>query len=338
MVLGEAPGAEEERLGAPFVGASGQLLREQLFRAAGLDISQWHILNVFQQRPPQNDLDAWTLTKTEAKKHGLDPARLGPPIRKRYLHPDYAWQVEETRARLSELRPAFILGLGGVAHWLLTGDASIGTYRGTIFSTPWGSALCTYHPAAILRQYSFLPIAWADLTKSRLYLEGALPAPLRRTFYVNPTLAELAFCYHRLKAMGETLGVDIETAPSAGMMTTISFSTPTFGICIPLWDKETGESYWKDAATEVQAWRWIERFAALPCGKVTQNGLYDTQYLLDSPLPIRLRGLRDDTAILQHSLQPELPKALGFLASIYLNEPSWKQMRSAAKDEVKADE
>jgi hypothetical protein len=69
-----------------------------------------------------------------------------------------------------------------------------------------------------------------------------------------------------------------------------------------------------------------------------QNGLYDSQYLLDAPIDIRLRNWHDDTAILHHALQPELPKALGTLASLYLNEPSWKQMRTSKKDEAKADE
>jgi len=48
--------------------------------------------------------------------------------------------------------------------------------------------------------------------------------------------------------------------------------------------------------------------------------------------------VQDDTSILQHSLQPELPKALGTLASLYLNEPSWKFMRESSKDDNKADE
>jgi len=65
--------------------------------------------------------------------------------------------------------------------------------------------------------------------------------------------------------------------------------------------------------------------------------LYDAQYLLDAPIPIVLRNYIHDTSLAQHAYQPELPKALGILASLYLNEPSWKQMRASAKD-AKADE
>lgn len=340
VLLGEAPGEEEEKKGVPFVGASGYLLRTKLLPDAGLDIADWHILNVFSDRPPNNNLDAWTRNKTELKREfGLTPNGLGPPIRNRYLLPEYQHHVQETRRRLAALRPDLVVGLGGVALWLLTGDAAVGTYRGTFFKTPWGQGLATYHPAAILRQYSFLPITWADLRKVSLFLEGKLPAPLRREFIVNPSFAEIGFAYSRFLAMPrETLGVDIETSPKSGMMTTISFSTPSFGICIPIWDKETGKSFWATAADEVRAWRWIAKFAALPNPKVGQNGNYDMQWLLDGPLAIRLANYGDDTSTLQHAMQPELPKALGTLASLYLNEPSWKQMRTSAKDEVKADE
>lgn len=338
VILGEAPGADEEAQGRPFVGASGHLLRTKLAPDAGIDLDQWHILNVFSARPPANNLDAWTANKTELKKLGIDFQHLGPPIRNRYVLPEHQHHVEETRARLEQLKPDFILALGGVSLWLLTGDAAVGTYRGTIFKTPWGSALATYHPAAILRQYSFLPIAWADMRKVALHLEGKLPAPLRRTFYVNPTFAEIGSVYARFMANPEwTLGVDIETGPKTEMMTTIAFSTPTLGICLPIWNKETGQSFWPSVQEEARAWRWIERFAALPNPKVLQNATYDLQWLLDGPLAIRLKNVADDTSVLQHAIQPELPKALGTLSSLYLSEPSWKQMRVSNKEQ-KADE
>ena len=85
------------------------------------------------------------------------------------------------------------------------------------------------------------------------------------------------------------------------------------------------------------AWRWVEKFCHLPNVKVLQNGLYDMQYMLDAPVELRLHGKVEDTAILQHAYQPELRTDLGSLASFYLNEPSWKQMRTSAKD-AKADD
>jgi hypothetical protein len=177
------------------------------------------------------------------------------------------------------------------------------------------------------------------LTKVNEFLAGTLPEPLQREFYINPTFSEIEHVYSQFAADPRAvLGVDIETTPSQAQITTVSFSTPTLGICLPIWDRyATTSPSTHTQVEEVKIWRWIERFAQLPNPKVLQNGLYDTQYLLDAPIDIRLRNYVDDTSILHHALQPELPKDLGTLASLYLNEPAWKQMRKSAK-ERKADE
>jgi DNA polymerase len=341
VILGEAPGADEEASGQPFVGASGRLLRETMLPAVGLDARQFHILNTFVKRPPGNDLKLWTANKTELKKLGLTPQ--GDPLNKRYLLPEHHWQLAELDTRLRELQPNLIVCLGGTALWAVSGDGAIGTHRGTFFQSRYGLAIATYHPAALLRQWSNLPLAWSDLRKVAGHIAGTLPAPLRRRLYINPTWQEMGYVYAAfLRHPTTPLGVDIETCPSIDQITTISYATETLGICIPIWDKAAApgkENVYASIADERRAWRWIDRFAKLPNPKVMQNGLYDSQYLMDAaPIDIRLRNWHDDTAILHHALQPELPKALGTLASIYLNEPSWKQMRTASKDEVKADE
>jgi DNA polymerase len=336
VILGEAPGEEEEKARTPFVGASGRLLRNQLCPDAGLNANWFHILNTFAKRPPNNNLKLWTANKTELKKEGLTP--IDPPLQKRYLRAEYWPLVEDTRSLLRKLQPDLIVGLGATALWLLSGESAITSFRGTFFDSPFGKAICTFHPAAVLRQYSYYPICWADLVKASQFIRGELPNPIKREFYINPTFAEIEQVYLRFLAQPLTpLGVDIETAPSTAQITTISYSTPSLGICIPLWDRYAKQdpSYWS-ASDEVKVWKWIDRFARLPNPKVLQNGLYDSQYMLE-PIPTRLRNYTDDTSILHHALQPELPKDLGTLASLYLNEPAWKQMRKSAKD-AKADE
>jgi uracil-DNA glycosylase len=341
LILGEAPGAEEEAAGVPFIGSAGRQLTEA-FQSAGLDRAEWHILNTFLKRPPSNDLadSSWTLNKTEFKReYGYVPST--PPLKKRYLRPEHQWQIAELQERLRILKPDLILAMGATALWALTGHDAITQYRGAFFRSRFGMAIATLHPASILYQYANMPFLWSDLVKVRLWLAGELPAPMRRRLWIDPTFAEIAAYYRRLLAApNELVGVDIETAPAIDQITTISFSTASEGICIPLWDRYgTVEAHnvYDSAATEVAAWRWIERFARLPNPKVMQNGMYDAQYLLDAPIPLRLKNWRDDTVLVQHSYQPELKKDLGTLASLYLNEPSWKQMRQSAKD-AKADE
>lgn len=341
LLIGEAPGEEEEKQGKPFIGSSGKLL-DELLSISGFTRAQCHITNVFTERPPGNDLKQWTLTKTDLRKLGFSETGRLPQLSKRYLHPEREPELSRLRQELSEIRPDLIIALGGTALWALTGDGRITQGRGVLWDTDYGGrAIATYHPAAILRQWDLRPVAWADLRKARRWLLGALEPPLDRQLYINPSEEELALVYERFAAQpSDLLGVDIETAPGCDQITTVAIATPSLGVCIPLWDRYTLPTLCNCYATpsgEAAAWGWVRRFLALPNPKVMQNGLYDMQYLLDV-LDLRARGVVHDTAILQNALQPELPKALGTLASLYLNEPLWKNMRESAKDENKADE
>lgn len=345
VILGEAPGADEEVAGIPFIGQAGKQL-DLLMAEAGLDRREWHILNTFLKRPPENNLKdpSWTLNKTEWKReYGSVP--YGPSaLKKRHLRPEHHWQVEELRRRLEELKPDLILAMGSTALWALTGEDAITTYRGSFWLSPYGLAIATLHPASVLYQYSNRPILWADLVKVRKHFEGTLPPPLKRRLWIDPTFAEIAACYARFKMrpVANELGVDIETAPSIAQITSISYSFADEGIVIPIWDKYAvtaeRQNYWPTAEDEVKAWRWIQKFAELPHVKVMQNGMYDAQYLMDAPIDIRLRNWRHDTSVMQHSYQPELKKDLGTLGSLYLNEPSWKHMRSRSAEDNKGDE
>lgn len=345
VILGEAPGADEEIAGIPFVGNAGKMLSD-IMEQAGLDRREWYILNTFLKRPPNNDLKDtdWTLNKTEWKaEYGTVPPSEPPSLKKRHLRLEHHWQIAELHARLRALKPDLIVAMGATALWALTGEDAITLYRGNFFTSPFGPAIATLHPASVLYMYSNLPLLWADLVKVRMWLEGSLPQPMRRRLWVNPTLREVEAVYRRWSTskQSDLMGVDIETCPSIDQITTVSFALEGEGICIPFWDRYavdvSKQNYWASPADEVQAWRWVEKFAKLPNPKVTQNGLYDAQYLLDAPIQIRLANWSDDTAIMQHAYQPELPKKLGILASLYLNEPGWKQMRSSNKD-AKADE
>lgn len=369
LLLGEAPGEEEAREQVPFIGSSGEVLNE-LLRIVGLQRrkvygpagtfrddrgtfnleSELHSTNVFPIRPQGNDIKALTLTKTELKKQGYSEAGRLPQLNKRYLHPAHEHHLLVLRRRIIELAPKLIIALGGTALWALTGDGRITQHRGTFFPVELADtegshscqAIATFHPAMILRAWDQRPIAWADLRKAKGWLDGTLPAPSQRRLFINPTKEELEYCYDYFTCRpGELLGVDIETAPGVDQITTFAIGTPEVAICIPLWDKATLPelcNVYATASEEVAAWRWIERFCQLPNPKVLQNGLYDLQYLLDAPIEIRVRNVLHDTAILQHSLQPELPKDLGTLGSLYLNEPAWKFMRTSRPEDAKADE
>jgi uracil-DNA glycosylase family 4 len=143
LVIGEAPGAEEDRRGEPFVGAAGQLL-DAMLRAIGLDRrTNVYIANVLKSRPPGN----------------RDP------------------RPEEVAAclpylvrQIALLQPKIMLAVGRIAaHNLLATDVPLGRLRGHVhrfgeLNTP---LVVTYHPAYLLRTPADKRKAWEDLKFAR---------------------------------------------------------------------------------------------------------------------------------------------------------------------------
>ena len=150
MVVGEAPGAEEDRRGEPFVGPAGQLLTAML-AAIGLARDSVFITNVIKCRPPDN--------------RDPRPDEVGGCL------PYLQQQVEL-------LRPRIILAFGRVAAQSLLGtEAALGGLRGTVhrfgaLNTP---VVVTYHPAYLLRSPGEKRKAWEDLKFARQVHAGLPP-------------------------------------------------------------------------------------------------------------------------------------------------------------------
>jgi DNA polymerase len=142
MIVGEAPGAEEDRQGEPFVGRAGQLL-DVMLRSLGLERGEAFIANVLKCRPPGN----------------RDPS------------PEEARQCRGYLDRQIELvSPAVILAVGRIAAQNLLGtDTPLGKLRGRVHEL--GAArrpvVVTYHPAYLLRSPGEKRKAWADLVFAR---------------------------------------------------------------------------------------------------------------------------------------------------------------------------
>ena len=151
MVVGEAPGAEEDRQGEPFVGAAGQLLNAML-AAIELPRETVFIANILKCRPPDN----------------RDPR----PEEVEQCLPYLQRQVEL-------LRPKIILAFGRVAAQNLLGtDTPLGKLRGSVhrfgvLNTP---VVVTYHPAYLLRSPGEKRKAWEDLKFARRVFADLPPA------------------------------------------------------------------------------------------------------------------------------------------------------------------
>ena len=148
MVIGEAPGADEDRKGEPFVGRAGQLLNAML-AAIGFAREQVYIANIVKCRPPGN----------------RDP------------HTEEAATCRGYLLRQIELiEPALILAVGRVsAHNLLGTEDAVGRLRGRVHRFDPGDIplIVTYHPAYLLRRPEEKAKSWQDLQAAWRQLRDA---------------------------------------------------------------------------------------------------------------------------------------------------------------------
>ena len=136
MFIGEAPGAEEDRQGVPFVGRAGELLN-RIIQAIDLTREEVYIANIIKCRPPGN----------------RDPLPEEVTACRGYL--------EE---QIDQIQPSVIVLLGRVAAQTLLGnDLSLGRMRGQWYKVRGVETRVTYHPAALLRNSSFKRPTWEDM-------------------------------------------------------------------------------------------------------------------------------------------------------------------------------
>ena len=141
LLVGEAPGAEEDRLGEPFVGQAGKLL-DSMLAAIGLERGRnVYIANVLKCRPPGN--------------RNPEPGEVAQ------CAPHLSRQIEL-------IQPKLILAMGRFAvQTLLDTDATIASLRGTVHRYQGVPLVVTYHPAYLLRNLPDKAKAWADLVFAR---------------------------------------------------------------------------------------------------------------------------------------------------------------------------
>ena len=137
LLIGEAPGAEEDRLGDPFVGQAGKLL-DNMLGAIGLKRGEnVYIANVLKCRPPGN-------RNPEAE----EVAKCTPFLKQ----------------QIGLIQPKLIIAMGRfAAQTLLSSDASIASMRGRLYRYEGVPLIVTYHPAYLLRSLPDKAKAWEDL-------------------------------------------------------------------------------------------------------------------------------------------------------------------------------
>jgi len=145
LIIGEAPGRDEDLQGEPFVGRAGQLLNAML-AAIGFQRDQVYIANILKCRPPNN----------------RDPK------------PEEAEACDSwLRQQIELIQPGVILALGRIAaHKLLNTDQSLGALRGKQYNYAGIPLIVSYHPAYLLRKPVDKRKSWQDLKRIKYLLDS----------------------------------------------------------------------------------------------------------------------------------------------------------------------
>ena len=306
--IGEAPGADEDQCGVPFVGSSGREL-DRMLSEAGISLSDCCFSNSYKVRPPDNDIERIEetgITHTESRAQLLE--------------------------ELHEYKPRFIVPLGGTALQILCGftidsrdkESKISKWRGSILTSEelrWPHyVIPNFHPAYILREWSDRDVAvfifrriaeeWDYLKRNRRHQ----PLP-QRELIPNPSFGE---------AEGYLLECLNHDGPTSCDFELLARKVP---ICL-------GFSYRRDSACSIslldgdgynlaRLWRLIDKVLRKK-RIVGQNwSTFDSNWAesigFASGIP-----LLEDTLVRHHVLHPELSHKLDFQVMQYTREPYFK--------------
>lgn len=296
IIIGEAPGAEEEKEGRPFVGSSGKLLNDCLLKA-GINRDDCYITNVIKVRPPHNKLD-----------------RLG----------ELGFVIEDFLAELfheiREVNPNIIIALGNTPLRALTKQESISKWRGSILSTEYGKVIPAFHPAACIRQWSWVYILTHDLRRAKKESEFPEIRRKERTYIINPNFEDI-IKYLDLMKDSPFITVDFETYMYSGLIrclgignsTTEAMSIPFLKEMKPIWSIEEEKAIWLKLA---------EVLINPKTTVIAQNAQFELlqfyPYLKDK-LTIGFDTMRAHALV-----YPEFPHGLDFLTSIYTDMEYYK--------------
>lgn len=305
MLVGEAPGREEELSREPFVGRSGQLLTRYLERN-GVRREDVFLSNLCRYRPKGNRFES--VLGSQALEDGLN---------------ELAEEVER-------VNPNVIVALGGYPLYYLTGmskkapGSGITSWRGSILQSTerFGSrkVIPTYHPAYILRAWRENPIFNFDLSKvvkDSEFPELRLP---NYKSYIDPDPDIL------VELLDEALdapwiSTDIETFPNHTFSCIGFCSSPWWGVCI---------TYQRP-----DLWHYLQTMWESSTPKILQYGTYDISFMrffYGWKIGGYYSNVGWDTYVATANLLPDFPRGLSFLCSLYTRFPYYKEERKVWKE------
>lgn len=293
MIIGEAPGANEERTGELFSGQAGQLL-EEVLEDVGIDREDVFICNAVSCRPPNNK----TPTKSEIKSC-------------------HQW----LKHQIAVIKPKYVLLLGNTPLQSITGAAGIKKARGRPFEKDGIVYLPTYHPAFILRDDANEPYFTRDLKLfSTIIEEGGIPREKNLDIVIVDTHKKFE---QLLRDLRGTVSLDIETTglyPWAkdAAVTALGFGTRKHQYIIPM---EMDESPWTRADRE-EMLDELDSYLR-DCFLVMHNGKFDCLYMMVLYGVFWHEYLDFDTMLAHYLIDENARHGLKLLAQVYCGAPDW---------------
>lgn len=334
MLVGEAPGVQEEATGRPFYGGSGMVLNKML-DTAGIRRTNCFVTNICHVRPKKNEF-SWFMKK-ENQYHLLAG-------------------LLQLKADIEAIKPNLVIALGAQPLRVLTGKRGIDDWRGSILESnlvPGTKVIGTYHPAYILRIWDYKAVAEFDLRrcaeeaktseivlpfyKFLLHDTWCTGSDDRRGWTHTPADPTERTQYAELLRASPWLSVDIECSPGVDgrwKVTHCAFSAkPGEALVIA-----------SHSSADLELIRYI---CSGPSRKIFQNGTFDTTVLLEHGIPVPQFDY--DTMLGHHALFPEcagsadettigkakhaaIQKGLAFQTSIYTRQPYYKAIGKVWKD------
>ena len=306
--IGEAPGADEDTLGHPFVGPAGKEL-DRVLAKAGISRHNVYLLNLINCRPPENDLDS------PEGIEALEACRSG---------------FEEEIKNLYKLGVRTLVTLGAASTHNVGIDGSAHKVRGSVYEVVIAGlnfwCVPTFHPSYIIRgQWSEEPTMIADVEKAvGIALNGYTPP--KEDFLLFPTVKDIEARTRDILRTRPLLGVDIETTGlrywnseifvmALALNAEEAFSIPFYSQgYIPYW-KNGDLNRVKNALSEI----------LLKCPTMYQNAPFDVSHL--EYQGFKVGHIEHDVLLIHHAIHPELPHNLGYIVSIYGSTPYWKNIK-----------
>ena len=304
VIVGEAPGEQEEKYLKPFIGRSGSLLMDCAAKA-GIPEYKLYLTNVIKERPKNN-----VITPFFSKGKFTD---LALPY------------LAELKEELSQTTANIIVPVGNVAAAALCGLSSITKYRGSIMEStmlPGRKVVPTIHPAAAMRMYIQRYFITHDLRKALAQSEFPNIRLPQRNLIITPTLTDfrmwLAEFYDKVQR-GECqkrIAFDIEITGSLELSCFSLAYNPNEAICVAV-DRYSLQD-------EMETMLLVAKILEDPAMEVIGQNINFDLYFCLKKYHIHPKCQIQDTMIGHNVIYPDFPKGLDFLCSIYTDEPYYK--------------